>query len=88
MAISSGHTVIGLTATQIDGTSANPSRLHIHNNDQQQNLYLGGADVTTTNGLVIEKLDSIELVLNAGEALYGVSSQGGHTVSWLRQTSY
>jgi hypothetical protein len=88
MAISSGHTVIGLTATQIDGSSPNPSRIHIHNNDQQQNLFIGGADVTIANGLVLEKLDSIEFVLNPGEALYGVSSQGGHTVSWLRQTQY
>lgn len=86
MAISSGQTTIGLTATVIDGTSTNPSRLHIHNNDQQQNLFLGGPDVTITNGLVLEKQDTIELILNAGETLYGVSSQGGHTVSWLRQT--
>ena len=88
MAISSGQTVVGLTATQIDGSSPNPSRIHIHNNDQQQNLFIGGADVTITNGLVLEKLDSIEFVLNAGEALYGISSQGGHIVSWLRQTQY
>lgn len=86
MAISSGQTTIGLTATQIDGASTNPSRLHIHNNDQQQNLFIGGPDVTIANGLVLEKLDSIEFLLNAGEAVYGVSSQGGHVVSWLRQT--
>jgi hypothetical protein len=36
--------------------------------------------------LLLEKQDSIELILNAGETLYGVSSQGGHVVSWLRQT--
>lgn len=88
MAITSGQTTIGLTATQIDGSSANPSRIHIHNNDQQQNLFIGGADVTTSNGLVLEKLDTIELVLNPGESLYGISTQGGHTVSWLRQTQY
>jgi hypothetical protein len=88
MAITSGHTTIGLTATVIDGTSPNPSRLHIHNNDQQQNLFIGGADVTISTGLLLEKQDSIELVLNPGETLYGVSSQGGHVVSWLRQTQY
>ena len=88
MAITSGHTTIGLTATQIDGSSPNPSRIHIHNNDQQQNLFIGGADVTTTTGLLLEKADSIELTLNPGESLYGVSTQGGHVVSWLRQTQY
>jgi hypothetical protein len=86
MAITSGHTTIGLTATHIDGASPNPSRLHIHNNDQQANLFVGGQDVTTTTGLIIEKLDSIEISLNPGETLYGVSDQGGHVVSWLRQT--
>lgn len=88
MAITSGQTVIGLTATLIDGTSTNPTRLHIHNNDQQQNLFIGGADVTIETGLVIPKEDSLEFILNPGEQLYGVSSQGGHIVSWLRQTLY
>ena len=88
MAITSGHTTIGLTATQIDGSSPNPSRIHIHNNDNQQNLFIGGAGVTTTTGLLLEKTDSIELTLNPGESLYGVSTQDGHVVSWLRQTQY
>lgn len=88
MAISSGQTVIGLTATPIDGASPNPSRIHIHNNDQQQNLFIGGEGVTISTGLVIPKEDHLELILNAGEQLFGVSSQGGHIVSWLRQTLY
>jgi hypothetical protein len=85
MAITQGHTTIGTTATAIDGTSTNPSRMHIHNNDNQVNLYIGNADVTTSTGLVLEKIDSLEITLNPGETIYGVSSQGGHIVSWLRQ---
>lgn len=86
MAITSGQTAIGLTATAIDGASVNSTRMHLHNNDQQQNLFIGGPDVTITTGLVLAKDDHTEITLNPGEQLYGVSSQGGHIVSWLKQT--
>ncbi len=86
MAISSGQQTIGTTRQLVDGISTNPSRLHIHNMDNTNNIYLGGQDVTTANGLQLVKLDSIELILNAGESLYAISSSGSHLISWLRQT--
>jgi hypothetical protein len=86
MAITSGQVTVGLTPVGINGSSSNPSRLHIHNNDNTKNLYLGGVGVTAGNGLILAKLESIELTLNAGEALYAVSDSGDHLVSWLRQT--
>jgi hypothetical protein len=88
MAITSGQQTIGTSAQLVDGISPNPSRLHIHNMDNSVNLYLGNDTVTTTTGLRLEKLDSIELVMNPGESLYAVSSAGTHTISWLRQTQY
>jgi hypothetical protein len=88
MAITSGQQTIGTSAQLVDGISPNPSRLHIHNMDNSVNLYLGNDTVTTTTGLRLEKLDSIELVMNPGESLYAVSSAGTHTISWLRQTLY
>jgi hypothetical protein len=88
MAITSGQQTIGTSAQLVDGISPNPSRLHIHNMDNSVNLYLGNNTVTTTTGLRLEKLDSIELVMNPGESLYAVSSAGTHTISWLRQTLY
>jgi hypothetical protein len=88
MAITSGQQTIGTSAQLVDGISPNPSRLHIHNMDNSVNLYLGNNTVTTTTGLRLEKLDSIELVMNPGESLYAVSSAGTHTISWLRQTQY
>jgi hypothetical protein len=86
MAISSGQVVVGLTPIGINGVSRNPSRIHVHNNDNTKVLYLGGSSVSTTNGLALQKLESIELTLNAGEALYAISETGTHTISWLRQT--
>ena len=88
MAITSGQQTIGTSAQLVDGISPNPSRLHIHNMDNSVNLYLGNNTVTTTTGLRLEKLDSIELVMNPGESLYAVSSAGTHIISWLRQTLY
>jgi ABC-type uncharacterized transport system fused permease/ATPase subunit len=86
VAITSGQTIVGTSATQIDGSSANPSRLHIHNQDNTNSVFLGNISVTTSTGLQLLKLDSIELELNPGEALYAVSAGGSHTVSFLRQT--
>jgi hypothetical protein len=86
MAITSGQITVGTSRTQIDGCSANPSTLHVHNNDNTNDLFLGNAAVTTSNGLRLLKLDSIELTLNAGESLYAISAAGSHAVSWLRQT--
>lgn len=86
MAITSGQITVGTSAVQVDGSSAKPSRLHVHNNDNTADLFLGNATVTTSTGLRLLKLDSIELELNPGESLYAVSAGGSHAVSWLRQT--
>jgi len=84
--ITSGQTTIGTAATLIDGLEVNPFRLHLHNNDNTDAVYLGGSAVTISNGLVLQKLDSIELIVNPLEALYAVSTKAGHVVSWLKQT--
>ena len=88
MAITSGQQTIGTTRQLVDGISPNPSRLHIHNMDNTNSIYLGNEDVTTANGLQLVKLDSIELTMNPGESLYAISSSGSHSISWLRQTQY
>lgn len=86
MAITSGQLLVGNSPVIIDGLNTNPFRLHVHNNDNAADLYLGNGSVTTATGLRLMKLDSIELTINPGEALYAVSAAGSHEVSWLRQT--
>jgi len=88
MAITSGQQTIGTTRQLVDGISPNPSRLHIHNMDNTNSIYLGNEGVTTANGLQLVKLDSIELVMNPGESLYAISASGSRSISWLRQTLY
>ena len=88
MAISTGHVLVGTIPIQIDGVSTNPSYLHIHNMDNTKVLFIGNGDVSVTNGLGVQKLDSVEITLNPGESLYAISETGSHLVTWLRQTLY
>lgn len=83
--ITSGQTTVGTAAVQIDGSSVNPIHLTIHNNDNTKVLYLGGSNVTTSNGLSLLKEETLQLTLYPGETLFAVTSDGTHVISWLRQ---
>jgi hypothetical protein len=86
MALFSGTTTVGTAATLIDGVAYNnPVLLHIHNNDNTDSVYIGGPDVTTSNGLKLVKEDSIEITLHQANTIYCVSAKSGHVVSWIAQ---
>ena len=84
--LTAGTTVVGVTPTLIDGREVNPFRIRIHNNDNTAAVYLGGSAVTTSNGYLVLKEESIDLILNPLEELYAVSDKAGHVISWLKQT--
>lgn len=86
MAITSGTQTVGTTRVAIDGIAASPCHIHIRNNDTTKNLYIGNADVTTSNGLPLDKLTTIDFDVPAGAQLYMISTDAGHSVSWLRIT--
>jgi hypothetical protein len=86
MALSSGTVAVGTAATQVNGSSQNPMKLHISNNDNTDSVYLGGESVTTSTGLILGKLERIEFDLNPGDRLYAVSSKAGHSLSYITQT--
>jgi len=85
MAISTGQMTVGTTPLQIDGTSNSSFRIHIHNMDNTDTLFIGNGDVSITNGLGIPKLDSLEMMCYPGESIFVVSPKTGHQVSWLKQ---
>lgn len=86
MALSSGVTTVGTTATLIDGAAwQNPVVMHIHNNDNTDAVYIGGPNVTINNGLKLLKEDSIEVTLHQANLIYAVSSKAGHQISFIRQ---
>lgn len=82
--ITSGTQTVGTIAVAIDGIAASPCHIHIRNNDSTKTLYIGGSTVTTANGLPIDKLTTLDFDLPAGEQLYMISTDTGHSVSWLR----
>ena len=86
MALFSGTTTVGTSATLIDGIAwNNPVLLHIHNDDNTTTIHIGGPDVTTSNGLELVKQDSLEITLHQANQIYCVSSKSGHVVSWIAQ---
>jgi hypothetical protein len=86
MPLFSGQTSVGTAATLIDGIAYNnPVLLHIHNNDNTDSVYIGGPDVTTSNGLKLLKQDSLEITLHQANTIYCVSTKSGHVVSWIAQ---
>ena len=57
MPIQNGQVAVGTAAVVIPVTSVNPFVLEVHNNDNTDDVYLGGPGVTTSTGLVLEKLE-------------------------------
>ena len=87
MAIVTGQLSVGTaTPTKVNNPDVNPARLHVHNNDNTNNLLIGNGSVTVNTGMIVPKLDSIELVLNPLEIVYLLASSGTITVSYLMQT--
>jgi hypothetical protein len=82
--ITSGTQTVGTTAVAIDGVASSPCVIKIRNNDSTKTLYIGGPDITTGNGLPMDKLTTLEFLLPAGEQMFMISSEAGHSVSWLR----
>jgi len=85
----SGQTSVGTTATPIDGVlnefAGNPYRLFFHNNDNTTSVFIGGSDVTTSTGLMLDKGVMIQLTVSPTDVLYAVSSKSGHIISWLTE---
>lgn len=84
--ISNGRLSVGTAALPIDGVYNQYARLIIHNDDNTDAVYIGGAGVTTSNGLVLQKEQTIDIGIGPLEQLYAVSTKTGHTISYLRQT--
>lgn len=85
MAITSGQLSVGTVATIVDGTYNSNYRLILHNVDNTDAVFLGGPDVTISNGLALLKEETIQLEMNPLESVFVVSAKAGHLVSYLKQ---
>jgi len=83
--IESGQQTVGTTRVRVDGNHNNPSVIYVHNNDNTDDLLIGGSDVTTSNGLILKKEETVRFELNPLEELFVISTKAGHSISYLRQ---
>jgi hypothetical protein len=83
--LTSGQLEVGTSPVEISVKSNNPVVLHIHNDDNTTDCYLGPQAVTTATGLRVKKLDSVELTLYQANTIWVVSSKTGHNISWFAQ---
>lgn len=86
MSVASGTMTVGTASVQVDGNDVNPMRIYIRNNDSTKTLYLGNGDVTPANGFPIDKLSTQDFILAPGDRLHMISTDAGHSISWLRFT--
>lgn len=82
--VRSGQQVVGTTRVQIDGLHNQWSHIHIRNNDTTKTLYIGGPDVTTSNGLSLDKLATIDWEVPPNTSIYMVASADTVNVGWMR----
>ena len=78
---------LGTAPTLIAHATFNPMRVLIHTHEHSSNndIYIGGADVTISNGYRLDKLEALNLIVTATDLLYGVSGKTGHVISWLTE---
>ena len=80
----SAQVSVGTTATVLVAASTFDQTVWLHNSGGGI-VYIGGADVTTSNGYKLDSNDKMELPVGDNEALYGVTSSGTNTVGVLKQ---
>ena len=78
-------TQVTLTSTASVIVSANSYRnIYLHNLGGGA-IYIGGSNVTTSNGYKLDNGDKLTLIIGDVEALYGVAASGTHTLAVLAQ---
>lgn len=79
MALSSANVVVANTATLVHssavGQKGRPEAIIVHN-DGANIIYLGGSNVTTSNGMPIIVDAYVSIDLQQGDNLYGIVASG------------
>jgi len=80
----SAQVVLGTTATVIVAESNFDQTACLHNLGGGA-MYLGAANVTTSNGYKLDNGDKLTVAVGDHEALYGITASGTQTVAVLKQ---
>ena len=84
MTIHTGQLTASTTSQQIDGNNTGWSHLHIRNNDNTKNVFIGNSNLTIDNGLQLDPKAWVDFDLPPGDAISIVTSDGTSSISWLR----
>lgn len=85
MTMKSEQLTVGLSAARILTEENTNRRVYFHD-DSSHPVYLGGSNVTTSNGLEVPKNTLFEIFIPANEELWAVSGNADQSVSILYQT--
>jgi hypothetical protein len=85
VAISSGQITVLETPTLIDGTSNSDFKLTIHNMNNDDGIFIGGPNVSTTNGMQLLKLETIQLEMSPSSQLYAIANKANLKLGYLKQ---
>ena len=85
MTMKSEQLTVGLTAVRILDDENTNRHVYFHD-DSSHPIYLGGSDVTTSNGLKVPKNLLFEIFVPANSELWAVSTNADQSVSILYET--
>jgi len=86
MPIHTEHFTLGTaTATKVCAASSQGQLVMVHNDEHSQSdkVYVGGANVTTANGLHIDSDLTFQIQLDPGSDLWAISDSAGSLVHVL-----
>jgi len=78
--ISTSYTVTTTAVKIYDKTNASE---HIYVRATGSDVYVGGATVSTANGLKLDANAVVEIFLDGGETLYAIVNTGSHSLAVL-----
>ena len=85
MTISSADYTITTTRSIVVPVDNAAEEVHFHSSSGI--IYIGGADVTSSNGYKMDSTDKLQIPVGDNEALYGITASGTHTVAVLKQVN-
>ena len=78
----STNTSVTTTPVKIVSKAVNATRsVNVH--ATSNNLYIGGADLTSENGLPLRQHETITVIIPPSEELWAITSSGTHTIATL-----
>ena len=74
---------IGTTRQLVLPVDGSAQEVHLHSSSGK--VYIGGSDVTTSNGFALDNGEKMTMTLHPGDAIYAVTASGtvGLTILWL-----